>query len=109
MRHQSLCGVHRKRRLRGNLILLAGEFLETMIECTSPVLKVWMSFIETGQKPGTGEPMLQIRLTVDTTGDFQLPSGWQERIRAFDGELHRQREEETSYITLRLYDRQQKG
>ncbi len=91
----------------GKLILLAGEFLETVIECSLPVLKVWMSFIETGQKAETGEPMLQIRLTVDTTGDFQLPSVWQERIRAFDGELHRQKEEETSYITLRLYERQQ--
>ncbi len=89
----------------GKLILLAGEFMETVIECSLSCLRAWMSFVEVIKETETGATALQIRLTLDTTEDFALPPLWQERISVFDGKLEKEREDDTSYITLRLYDK----
>lgn len=86
----------------GELILLAGEFMETVIENSLPYLRVWMSLLEVKKEPESDVPLLQVQLTLDTTDEIYLSSEWNERIKAFGGELWRTREEDTSYITLRL-------
>lgn len=86
----------------GELILLAGEFMETAIENSLPYLRVWMSLLEVLKEPASNRLLLQVQLTLDTTEEIYLSSEWNERIKVFDGEIKRVREEETSYITLWL-------
>ncbi len=89
----------------GDLILLAGEFMETAIENSEPYLRVWMSLLEVQKVPGADTSCLQVQMTLDMTADLALSPQWYERIKVFNGELQKVREEETSYITLRLYDK----